>query len=185
MAWVRFPPMPEKVSWPNSLSCYGCCQEVGRRHTRYKYDESIEAQGKCHQRSKNRCITNGPTPAGRHPLGRHPPCRYSLPHCMLGYTPCGQTDTCENITIPRLLLWVVTKKLWCDMTQCLLIIGIVTSLTRETQPYKTLKWLCCLFVFQSKMVVVWLSAPASNRSAVRSSLSSCLLLCLLLRDTNT
>ena len=27
------------------------------------------------------------------------------PRCMLGYTPCGQTDACENITFPA-TLWV-------------------------------------------------------------------------------
>ena len=25
------------------------------------------------------------------------------------YTPCGQTDTCENITFPQLLLWTLIK----------------------------------------------------------------------------
>ena len=45
----------------------------------------------------------------------HTPCHthtLSHPKCMLGYTPCGQTDTCENITFLRLLLSTVVELSW-------------------------------------------------------------------------
>ena len=53
------------------------------------------------------------TPVHTHPVHTvqvHARILTPLPKCMLGYTPCGQIHTCENITFPKLRLRALTRE---------------------------------------------------------------------------